>query len=132
MDNREYQCTFCLKKYRGREDYEKITQANRTRKGCFGIIPNTLHKFEDLEYSTCVGNFVSESALFWVEAEARYNQGVMPYPGSLVEQPAKVLDIFSCIAAHKQDKLEKQQQAQKLKDGAISGRRSNHQIQRRR
>jgi hypothetical protein len=82
-----------------------------------------------LEYSTCVGNFVSESALFWIEAEARYNQGILPYPGSLSEQPAKVLEIFGCIAAHKQDKLEKQRKAQELKERAI-GRRNPHKINR--
>lgn len=122
----------CLKKYLGRQDYEKITAANRTTKGCFGVSENALHKFDDLEYSTCVGNFVSDSAIFWIEAEAKYNQGVMPYPGSLSEQPAKVLDIFGCIAAHKQSTLEKQQKAQKLKDGISGNRRNPNQVNRRR
>lgn len=126
FDNKEYQCGWCLKKYRGRQDYEQITKANRTRKGCFGVSPNALHKFDDLEYSTCVGNSVSESALFWIEAEARYNQGILPYPGSLSEQPAKVLEIFGCIAVHKQDKLEKQRKAQELKERAIGRSRNSH------
>lgn len=132
IDNPEFQCSWCLKKYRGRPDEADILKANRTRKGCFDVYPNALHKFEDLEYSTCVGNFVKETALFWIEAEARYNQGVLPYPGSLSEQPAKVLDIFGCIAAHKQDKLEKQQKAQKLKDRASGHRRNPHKTNRRR
>lgn len=122
----------CLNKYRGREDYEKISMANRTSKGCFSVSENALHKYDDLEYSTCVGNFVVDSATFWIEAEARYNQGVLPYPGSLSEQPAKVLEIFACIAAHKQDKLEKNHKAKQLKDRAIGNRRNPNQANRRR
>lgn len=91
--------------------------ASRTGKGCFEVSGNTLHKFDDLEYSTCVGNFVSESALFWIEAEGRFTQGILPFPGSLTEQPAKVMEVFNCIAAHKQVKLNVQIKAKELKDG---------------
>ena len=97
--------------------------ANRTGKGCFGVSANTLHKFDDLEYNTCVGNVVSESALFWVEAEGRFTQGILPFPGSLTEQPAKVMEVFSCIAAHKQVKLDQKQKEQDLKDRVKRGRR---------
>ena len=98
--------------------------ANRISKGCFEISGNTLHKLDNLEYTTCVGNHVSESVIFWIEAEGRYNQGVLPFPGSMVDQPAKVMDVFSCIATYKQSKLNKQRKAQQLKDRAI-GRRKN-------
>lgn len=95
-----------------------MTQANRERKGCFGIAENTLHHFDNLHYNTCVGNLASDAALSFIEAEARYNQGILPYPGSLFEQPAKVIDIFDCIAAWKQDKLNKQRRAQAIMERA--------------
>lgn len=126
LDDQEYNCHWCLKKYQGRADKEEITYKNRERKGCFSISQYALHNIDNLRYHTCIGNFASESALSFIEAEARYNQGILPFAGSLFEQPAKVIEIFSCIAAWKQDKLEKQRKAAALRERVTNGRRNSH------
>lgn len=126
IDDQEFNCNFCLKKYSNRPDHAEMTKANRERKGCFNISQNALHNIDNLRYHSCIGNFVSDSAISFVEAEARYNQGILPYAGSLFDQPAKVMEIFSCIAVWKQDRLNRLKKAQALKERSFNGRRNSH------
>lgn len=126
LDDQEFNCHWCLKKYNGRTDKDEITQKNRERKGCFSVSQYALHNLDNLRYHTCIGNFASDSALSFIEAEARYNQGILPYAGSLFEQPAKIIEIFNCIAAWKQAKLEAQRKAQALRERVNHGRRNRH------
>ncbi|TXH09497.1 MAG: hypothetical protein E6R04_07980 [Spirochaetes bacterium] len=110
IDNPRFQCAECPK-------------GSRLAKACESINPNVVHKIGgELGYHTCIGNFFSQTALNWLELHNKYEQGVLPYPGSLLDQPNKMIEIFRVIAAHKHQVAEDRIRKQSLKQGGVSGR----------
>jgi hypothetical protein len=131
LDNPEYQCWACKNKYISRADYAEITEKSRRLKGCFdsAVIRHTIG---DYRYKTCPGNLFSESALFWIDSYERYCSGILPFGGAWVDQPAKLVDIFRCISAHKHDKMVREQQAQALRERSAVGRQNHNRVRRHR
>lgn len=102
IKNQEFNCDVCLSKYRGRSDEAKMQAASRAAKGCQTVGSQNIHFIgTDLGFATCVGNFVSNSAVSWIELHAHFERGVMPYPGGLMDQPAKAVEIFRIIEVWK-------------------------------
>ena len=132
LDDKELQCAVCVHKHDGKDQGQKLNRAFRQVKGCFEPSTRVVHKTDQLTFTRCPGNFFSDAAMFWIEAFERYDKGVLPFPGSLVQQPSKVLDIFGSIAAHKHERMRKQERAQKLRERVTSGRRNQHTPQRNR
>jgi hypothetical protein len=112
IDNREFICGECKSRYRGRQDEAEMTEKSRQIKGCYGIAERVLHHINrEIFFSQCVGNFFNFAAIGFLEMHHQYERGIMPYPGSLSDQPSKIIEIFRIIDAHKRDKI-KQEQAQ--------------------
>lgn len=127
MDNKEFMCSTCLCKYQGRADEETMIQKWRENKGCFDIKSTHLFSFGTLRFSTCPGNFYSHAAVSIVDNYRHFQRGVMPYPGALVDQPAKIFDAFVIIEGHQAEKAMAEKQRQKFqqtnKGGPRGGRR---------
>jgi len=47
----------------------------------------------------CIGNYYNSSVFEFYRAFRLYQKGVMPFEGALMDQPAKVLDVFSVLEA---------------------------------
>lgn len=54
----------------------------------------------------------------YLEWHNKYEQGVLPFPGSMSEQPNKIIELFKMIDLYKQDKMKQEIQKQKMKDKA--------------
>ena len=132
LDDSSLQCAVCVHQHDGKTDGDKLNKALRTVKGCFEPIDRIVKRTDQLSFTRCPGNFFSDAAMFWIDAEARFDKGVLPFPGCLTEQPSKVLDIFGCIATYKHERIKQQQHTQRLRDRVNSGRRNQHQIKRNR
>lgn len=90
-------------------------QKEKRTLGCDDVLIDTRHRAVGFKFRTCIGNFFNEEALGWIEAQEKFEQGVMPFPGSYMEQPSKVLDVFRVI---KNFKIEKEiEQIKKTKNG---------------
>lgn len=132
IDNREFQCAPCLQKYAGRVDAEKMTAASREVKGCVKPRSRPVHvvqneeKTEVISYSLCPGNFWSQDALSMIQMHGHFRRGFLPFPGSVADQPAKVMEVFSVIDLYMQEKAEverkrQQQKNERLLKGARRG-----------
>lgn len=93
-----------------------MLQKRRENKGCFGVKDRVLHKIRDFEgrdkflFKTCIGNFYNPSASSWLRLQSSYERGVMPFPGSHLDQPAKAIEIFQVVEEHKTAKMIQEQQ----------------------
>lgn len=84
-----FQCERCVKQKAPPEQILKI----RNSLGCFGS-RRELYTLEGFRFKSCIGNFYSAAAFFWYRNFRDYQRGILPYPGSLLEQPAKAIEIF--------------------------------------
>lgn len=65
-------------------------------------------------YTRCVGNFYSYPVESFVNSLDFYEKGVMTYPGSLSEQPAKFVELMQLLHNLRQRKeIERQKEVQR-------------------
>lgn len=99
LDNSEFQCGPCLAKYRTRPQQFEF-------KGCKDIKQGKLFSIDDkIHFRNCIGNHFDHSAVHWIQCHAQYEKGFLPFPGSLLEQPNKVMEVFHVISAHNADRV---------------------------
>ena len=75
--------------------------------GCFDYTSRT-YQLEDFKFYSCIGNFQDTSVRYYWELFQKYQQNMLPYKGSLQEQPNKIIEIFNFIEGilkRKQDKV---------------------------
>jgi len=99
-----------------RSDGEMMGKKMRTAKGCWEAFPKVIHHIGEIGFKRCIGNYTSEGIYSWVEAHSLYEKGVLPFPGALMDQPNKVIEIFQCIASAKHEKMEADRKAAELKN----------------
>jgi hypothetical protein len=122
IDNREFYCHSCLNKYANRPDAESMTQRMRELKGCFSIKEKPIATVDELKFYKCVGNFFRGEVLTLLEMQGRYERGILPYPGSLSEQPNKLIECFSAIDNYKQEKLAQERKRIEMQERGRRGR----------
>lgn len=110
IDNKKFQCELCLSRK------SELVAKTRTLYGCERVTAHRVFKNNDFIYTKCPGNFYSYRAAHFLEVFVHFDKGVLPYPGGLMDQPAKIMDIFSVISAHRQDKLEAEVAINKSKE----------------
>lgn len=113
IEDKRWNCGHCLGEHK---DKPKVTLAKQKRKGCFGD-ENLTYTMEQYRLKTCPGNFVVPWVFEYIEMYFNYQRGILPYPGALSEQPAKIMEIFAIIG-QKRDEIarenaEKQKAAEK-------------------
>lgn len=106
MDNQNFQCQYCLSRD---EPGSKAQRIRKTGKGCEQPQHRPVHLHKELKFYRCPGNFYSVQGVYWVQVHSRFESGMMPYPGGLLEQPNKLMEIFEVIESYKRDKIEEEQ-----------------------
>ena len=79
-----------------------------------------------MSFSTCIGNWASDAWHPWLEAHAAYKGGHLPFSGSYMEQPNKVIEVFQVIEAWQisvhNEALKEQKEKQARNDRRARGR----------
>lgn len=52
-------------------------------------------KIDSIGYKTCPGNLASPTVISWLGHHESFRRGVLPFPGSLLDQPNKVIELFT-------------------------------------
>lgn len=115
IDNRKFICGECKMKYKGTGYAMEQATKHRSDKGCFKPSAIVLHKIKDIHFKSCVGNFFDYSALSLLDAHDKLEKGILPFPGSYMDQPAKVMEVFKLISNHKADQILEANKAQTKK-----------------
>ena len=112
--DKRFNCFNCQNMYSEKQDYEKrretyIQHTRKKREGqsCFSINKRCIYQLENIKYYTCVGNFYDKSVCCLYEMFILYEKGVLPYAGALVDQPAKIIEIFQLIGGLRSSKAER-------------------------
>lgn len=91
----EYQCARCLSRYPKNPDMQATYQ--RT-KACESVVDRRVASVGgELHFRTCPGNFWDATAAALLDLSHAYQKGILPYAGSLMDQPAKIIDVFGVI-----------------------------------
>lgn len=112
IDNKSYRCHECVNQFRGRTDSATMLERAKKTKGCTKEYAAPVHRIDDIGFTLCPGNFYSKSAEGLIEAYYFFERGILPYPGSLMDQPNKIIEIFRVIEAYKNDKILKETKKQ--------------------
>lgn len=125
IDNRRFNCIDCLKSHRKHQNGEAMRQKERDAKFCKTEAASYVHKIKDnIFFKSCIGNYYSQSVIMMMNAYLYFDQqGVLPFPGSLMEQPNKAIEVFNVMSQIKTDKMKAKEMADKMAMGALNGRR---------
>lgn len=111
MSNPDFICNTCIGKY---EDRPQLLEKRKRTKGCEQHYAVPIHTIiqdnKVMRFTNCIGNYVSMSAVTFIEATRGFENGVMPFAGGYMEQPNKIMEIFRIIQA--QTLVEKDRKAQ--------------------
>jgi len=126
-ENQDLICENCLTRYGPNVDAGVKMRASR---GCEVPSTEVVFKLDEdrLKFRRCVGNFVSHQIFKWVMVSDKFHQGVMPFDGALMAQPAKAVELFTAIEVWRQEvqsKKMKEHQA-KMARRAMGGRKPGH------
>jgi hypothetical protein len=102
LSEKKWDCDACVR---------TIDEATRKGvKGCLGGKDYTIRNGnrDFCRVDRCIGNFYTPSIGFWYRAYRQYLNGVLPFPGALLDQPAKVLDVFGVFESLEYERTEAQ------------------------
>lgn len=113
--DKQYNCYFCKKQ----PGHPATIRGLREIKGCFDIFDKP-GKFDKVAYYTCIGNFYSPQVAQLWELFKNYEKGMMPFPGSYMDQPAKIIDIFQLMDSIRTQEIErkKKEEDEERRSGA--------------
>jgi len=103
---KEFNCNICITQYGKSQRTMSKSDKKRKSKGCFDFISKA-YRIENIRYNSCIGNYVYPMD-FLIEAFSLYEKGVLPFKGSIGEQPNKIMEVFSIIESRRQTHLEKE------------------------
>ena len=105
MTEGEFNCSRCKIHYP--KDQER-QRKHQERKGCFDTFPNAILRYRGemntpmysaskINYFHCPARFYSPYWVSIINIHSKFEQGIMPFQGSLLEQPAKIVSVFDLI-----------------------------------
>jgi hypothetical protein len=74
---------------------------NRRSKGCYDYDTKTF-RIDDFKLDTCVGNYVKDIG-YYIDIFSQYEKGMLPFKGTLGQQPNKIIEIFGLIDRVRRD-----------------------------
>ena len=104
MFEKTFNCFHCKAQY---ADRKEITLKLREQKGCFDVSTKVRYRFDQIIYKTCIGNFYDPQTSQLVDMFNKFEIGVLPYPGSYSDQPAKIIEVFQLIDSLKQTEVKR-------------------------
>lgn len=112
LTNEEYQCEKHYEKLALRADADVVIPYERKKKGCGVYSEEPRVTVDGFNYHMCLCHkgFHHPNFGTLVLMHEAYEKGILPFEGPLVDQPAKIIDIFNILNSFN---LERQQELQK-------------------
>ena len=103
LEPKKFHCGSCITQYGTNERLLAKTDRKRKSKGCFDFVSKP-HRLENIRYKSCIGNFAIPID-FFIEAFSLYEKGVLPFKGTISNQPNKIMEIFQIIEIRRAEKI---------------------------
>ena len=114
MTEDKFDCDNKLEKFAKREGHEKAKQRMEQTNGCGVHRDRHRYEIDGVRYHECLCGYRNPNIGFYLDLEDKFNKGILPFPGSYLEQPAKVIEIISRINSLRLDKQERDYKEQQL------------------
>ena len=95
--------------------------SRKKHKGCYDL-HTRVYKLENIQYNSCIGNYTDYSVSFFTELYFKFEKGILPFKGTIREQPNKIMEIFNLIGYYL-DKKRKAKENSKPKGISKYGKR---------
>ncbi len=90
----------------------KFNEIGRAAKGCFGEA-RTAIILQSLLFKNCPGNMVDPTMAHVFDLWASYQfHGLLPYPGTMQEQPAHIMELFRLFSHLENERKEQETRTQ--------------------
>lgn len=99
-----FNCYKCQENPFKRADHDKHLENLKKVKSCYEPNAKKKYQYENIKYYLCPGNYTSRAVLSCIDLYLNYEKGLLPYKGSLLEQPYKIIQIFQVIEAFRREK----------------------------
>lgn len=97
LEPKKFACSRCASNYK-----EKHKEKKRRPKGCYDLTTK-VYRIENILYKSCIGNYNSNIS-FLSESFSKYEKGMLPFKGTLAEQPNKIIEIYNIIEQRREEK----------------------------
>lgn len=119
MTEDKFRCESKLKKLAKREGFENAKKRMQKDNGCGVYRQGYRYDIDGIRYHECLCGFRSHSMGMYLDLEDQFSRGILPFEGSYMDQPAKIIEIMARVTSLKLDKKErdyKEQEKQSKRD----------------
>ena len=97
-------CDYLIEEHIGKGYTREIAEKTvRLEHCCNKISDRPIYIIDNLEFYTCPCNFRNRMFSFFINALDAYDKGILPYRGSLSEQPAKSIEALMLLSVLKEE-----------------------------
>lgn len=116
LTNKSFQCEKIYELYKKRRDCELVTKIEQTKRGCGKFLDRVKVEIDNMGYKSCLCHQSFKHPLFsvYLSLSDKFEKGVMPFSGGMLDQPAQIIEVLSFISKLKQE-LEQEQQKEASK-----------------
>lgn len=103
IDNK-FKCEEKIEEYARKSNYEKAKMLIQTANGCGVIHDKIMYQVDNVGYHSCFCTFKHPYFYNYLYLFKNYERGILPFSGSLTEQPAYIIEIFTLLENLKADR----------------------------
>ncbi len=92
---------------------EVATKTVTGEHSCNKVQSSPVYQIDNIQFYTCPCNYRHPNMMFFLQATEAYSKGILPFSGSLSEQPSYIMDAIALISTLKtQWEMEQQKKQQ--------------------
>lgn len=103
----KFRCSHRLKELTKREGEANAKKRMQIENGCGVCRSEYRYDVDGIRFHQCFCGYRSHNMGFYLDLEDKFSKGILPFEGSYLDQPAKVIEIINRISALKMDKKER-------------------------
>jgi len=93
----KFNCQEKIRQFAPRAGYERAKKMVEDANGCNEISKNIKYTIDNIGYKSCLCNFKNPNMEYYFTLYNMYDKGILPFPGSVIEQPNKIIEILNFI-----------------------------------
>ena len=105
-NNDLYKCNICQSD-NFKRDSEKLIEQKKKIKGCSKPVKRNVFSYNGVDFKKCPANFTNKSISELFTAYFNFKNGLLPFNGSLMDQPYKIIEIFNVIDSYMEHEKQK-------------------------
>lgn len=105
MTEDKFNCEEKLKRLEARVGEEEAKKRMQKTNGCGVYRQRHRYEIDGIKYHQCLCGYRDHNISLYLDLEDKFNKGILPFNGSYMDQPSKVVEIMHRISQLKHDKM---------------------------